>query len=106
MTPSWTSKISVARCRQPVGEFSPMETHRPEWIAACHEAGHAVAAYILGAPTGTVSIHGDRPGEGHWTSAERFDKEGMRDTWSNYTVVGEMGKRVEIMLFGRYENRF
>ena len=83
-----------------------MDTHEPEWIAACHEAGHAVAAHLLGVPTASVGIHGDKPGEGNWKAAETFDRERMKDTWPNYAIVGEMGKRVEIMLFGRYETRF
>src|SRR5262249_43196621 len=34
------------------------------------------------------------------------DKAGMVGTWLNYAIVGQMGRQVEIMLFGRFEPRF
>ena len=30
----------------------------------------------------------------------------MEGSWQDYTIVAEMGRRVEIMLFGHYEARF
>src|SRR5437763_133434 len=80
--------------------------HHPDWIAACHEAGHAVAAQLLGVPTASVSIDRGGTGEGRWTAAGKIDKVGMVGTWPNYAIVGQMGRQVEILLFGRFEPRF
>ncbi len=80
--------------------------HDPDWIAACHEAGHAVAAHFLGVPTKIVGIRKGGTGEGRWTAAARFDRAAMAGTWPNYAIVGRMGRQVEVMLFGRYEPRF
>jgi hypothetical protein len=79
----------------------------PDWINACHEAGHAVAAHLLGVPTEEVFIRkGGTEELGFWTAASKFDRAAMAETWPNYAIVGRMGRQVEVMLFGRYEPRF
>jgi len=78
----------------------------PDWVAACHEAGHSVAAHLLGVETEFVGIRGSGSGKGRWTAAEKFNRERMEGIWQDYTIVAEMGRRVEVMLFGQYEARF
>lgn len=80
--------------------------HDPDWIAACHEAGHAVAAHVLGVSTASVGIDKRGIGEGRWTAAGKFNRAAMAETWPNYAIIGWMGRHVELLLFGRFEPRF
>ena len=82
-----------------------LSMHDAQWIAACHESGHAVAAYLLGVPTESVGIHTSEAGEGKWT-ADKFNREAMKTTWIDYAVIGLMGKQVELLLFGGCEDRY
>jgi hypothetical protein len=70
------------------------------WIGACHEAGHAVGAYILRFPLREVSIKGDGSGDGEFVPALTFGEVRKRGLWPQCAAIAELGRAVERSLFG------
>ncbi|HBI42853.1 MAG TPA: hypothetical protein DDY78_08345 [Planctomycetales bacterium] len=80
--------------------------HAKDFVAAHHEAGHAVGAYMLGVPTKVVYIEADGSGEGDWKPALTIGEIRKHGLWPEYAICGELGRTVERMLFGSSDSRF
>lgn len=69
-----------------------------EWIAACHEAAHAVGACLLGLPLVSVYIETDGSGDGGFDTVTLGEIR-KRGLWPRCAVVAELGRAVERRLF-------
>jgi hypothetical protein len=75
-------------------------------IAAHHEAGHTVGAFLLGVPFGVVAITGPGSGEGSVGASMtvgEIRKSGL--VWE-HAVVARLGYVTERMLYGRAVRRY
>ena len=83
-----------------------MAEHPRDYVAAHHEAGHAVGAYMLEVPTQALSIYCGESGEGHWKPVLTISEIRKRDLWRQHAICGELGRTVERLLFGSFEPCF
>jgi hypothetical protein len=70
-----------------------------EHITACHEAAHAVCAFLLGVPLKSVWLLTDGSGDGGFDTSLKLVCE--RNLWPECAVVGAIGRVTELQLFGQ-----
>jgi hypothetical protein len=77
-----------------------------EAVAAIHEAGHAVGAFLLDVPIGVIVLDAAKHGEGVVRSPltiEQIRRSGL--PWE-YAIVSMLGREAERIVFGRADRDF
>ena len=68
--------------------------------AACHEAGHAVGAYLLGVPIGELYV---TPGLSAFVPGLSFGEAAERGLLRECAIVSQLGPATEQRLFGKFD---
>jgi hypothetical protein len=87
-------------------ELAMFNHQNQETVAAIHEAGHAVGAFLLGIPIGVIVLDAAKAGEGVVRSPltiEQIRRSGL--PWE-YAIVSMLGREAERIAFGRADRDF
>ena len=80
--------------------------YRQETIAAYHEAGHAVGAFLLGVPFGEIALDSTIDGEGSVLSPLTIQQIRESNLQWQYAVVSMLGREAERLVFGRADRSY
>jgi hypothetical protein len=77
-----------------------------DFVAAYHEAGHAVGAFFLGVPFHDVSLNAATPGEGLVRSPLTIGEIRQSGLCWQYAIVLMLGREAERLVFGRADRDY
>jgi hypothetical protein len=89
-----------------VGDFAMPDHPSKDFVAAYHEAGHAVGAFFLGVPFDDVSLGAATTGEGSVRSPLTIGEIRQSGLCWQYAIVSMLGREAERLVFGRADREY
>ena len=99
------SLCDIGQCFR-LREAFMLNAMQADHVAAHHEAGHAVGAFLLGVPFEKVALASPGSGEGHIPGSLTVKEIRESNLCWEHAVVARLGPETEKLFFGRADRRY